>query len=916
MRKVVLCFLSMVVLFLWSGGANAQTVTTFEGIDASQMKFPEYLIDANGAVGTKQFMEWTNVDFQAYDKVTFAPVWSTPQAGTSLFLANGVTSCNNFNGGDVIVLFDRLASRWVLAAHTPGPNYYYCVAVSSTDDLSSKSLTWYTYGFPFNSFLGTNSEGVTYYPDWGKIATWPDAYYVGIDLGDVSAGYIDVGTIACALDRTNMLIGGTPNTPQCFSDPIPVVGGSNYLAHSLEPADVEGTTPPPAGSPEIYVAIQNPVVDGSTSTSDTFNIWQFHVDWTNPSNSTFTQSSISVAAYTPGCYSTSSPGNTQCVPEASTATTGNHIDSVGDRMMFRLAYRNFGEYQSYLLSHTVQAGPGIRTQTGIRWYELRGSGIPTLYQSGTISPDESLYRFLPSIAQDQNGNAAVGYSVSSASTHPGISASWWSLTGQTAPTEISLFSGTGDEENSTEWGTYSSMTVDPVGGCAFWYVNEYFSANQTGSSTIWQTRISTFSLPGCGVVTVSPTSLTFGLQSVGTTSPSQKVILTNSQNVPLSITNITFGGNNPFSFDETDDCGSSVPAGGTCAINVTFAPVISGPLSATLNVNDNAGNSPQTVNLIGTATSSPTLSLSTTAINFGTQSVNTSSGNVAVSVTNTGATAVTFSSIMLTGANPGSFPESTNCPSSLAAGVGCTIYVAFAPATAGSFSAAVTLTSNAYGSPQSISLTGTGIVPVVLSSSSLAFGNVLTGSSKTLAAVKMTNQMSVPLTGINIVANGAAFSQVNTCGTTLAAGAHCTITTTFSPTVAGTQTGNVTITDSAPSSPQIISLRGTGVLPVTLLPMSLAFGQVAVGTSSAPKISTVTNNEKVAINITSILPTGAHSGDYSQTNTCGSSLAAGAQCTISVVFTPLATGSRPASVTITDTATNSPQVLSVIGMGK
>ena len=168
MRQAVLCLLSGLVLFLWSAGAGAQTVTTFEGIDASQMAHPEYLIDANGAVGTKQYMEWTNVYFQAYDKLTFAPVWSTPQAGTSLFLANGVTSCNNFNGGDVIVLFDRLASRWVLAAHTPGPNYYYCVAVSSTDDLTSKSLTWYTYGFPFNTFLGTNSEGVTYYPDWAK----------------------------------------------------------------------------------------------------------------------------------------------------------------------------------------------------------------------------------------------------------------------------------------------------------------------------------------------------------------------------------------------------------------------------------------------------------------------------------------------------------------------------------------------------------------------------------------------------------------------------------------------------------------------------------------------------------------------------------------------------------------------------
>jgi hypothetical protein len=914
MPRLMLCLLAAIVLCLCSIGADAQTVTTFEGIDAAQVAHPESDADTNGAVGTKQFMEWTNVNYQAYDKVTFAPVWAAPQPGPTPFTNNGVTNCNNFNPGDGVIIFDRLASRWVIAAHTPAPNYYYCIAVSSTDDLTSSSLKWYTYGFLLNPLIGANGEGVTFYPDWPKIATWPDAYYVGFDLGDPNNAFEDVAMAACAFDRTDMLIGATANPPQCFLDPTPVPVAM-YLKHSLEPADVEGTTPPPAGSPEYFASIQNPVIDGVTTTSDSFNLWQFHVDWSNPANSTFVQSSVPVTAYTPGCYSTSSPGNTQCVPEASTATTGNHIDSVGDRMMFRFAYRNFGEYQSYLLTHTVQVATGTRTQTGIRWYELRGSGTPTVYQSGTISPDTSLYRFMPSIAQDQNGNAAVGYSVSSSSTHPGISASWWNLQSQTSPTEIPLYSGTGDEENYTFWGDYSSMTVDPVANCSFWYVTEYYSANQTGSATIWRTRISTFSIPGCGSVTLAPSSLTFGAQSVGTTSPSQKLILTNSQSVALNISSISFTGNNPFSFGETDDCGTSVAAGSTCAINVSFAPVIAGALSATLNVNDDAANSPQTANLTGTATSLPTLTLSTTTLNFGNQSIGTNSGNVAITVTNTGASTVTFSSILLTGANTSSFPESTNCPTSLTAGTGCTIYVAFAPAAAGTFSAAVTLTSNAYGSPQNIPLSGTGYAPVLLSSTSVAFGNVVTGTSKTLAAIKLTNQMPVTLTGID-VATSAPFSQVNTCGTTLVAGAHCTITLTFSPTVTGTQTGTVTITDSAPTSPQAIAVRGTGVLPVTLVPVSVAFGQVAVGTSSAAKVSTLTNNEKASIGITSVAITGAHPGDYSQTNTCGSTLAAGAQCTISVTFTPQAGGSRPASVTVTDTGTNSPQVLPVVGTGK
>ena len=808
-RQAALCRLSVLVLTLCSVGAWAQTVTTFEGIDASQVAHPEADADANGAIGTKQYMEWTNVYYQAYDKVTFAPVWSTPQPGTTPFTNNGLTACNNLNPGDGVILFDNLASRWVIAGHTPAPNYYYCVAVSSTDDLTASNFKWYTYAFPLNSILGTNAQGTTFYPDWPKIAVWPDAYYVGIDMGDPNNGFLDVGVAACALDRTHMLTGATAVAPQCFVNPIPVTS-TPYLAHSLEPADVQGSIPPPVGSPEYFVSIQNPVIDGVTNTSDAINLWQFHVDWTTPANSTFTQSSVPVTAYIPGCYSTSAPGNTECVPESTTATTNQRIDSVGDRLMFRFAYRNFGEYQSYLVSHTVQVGTGVRSQTGIRWYELRGNGAPAVYQSGTIRPDQTLYRFMPSIAQDQNGNAAVGYSVSSASTHPGMSASWWSLTGQTAPAEIPLYSGAGDEQNAYFWGDYSSMTVDPVGGCAFWYINQYLSANQAGTSTIWRTRISNFSVPGCGTVTAAPSSLTFAAQAVGTSSSSQLVTLSNGQSAALNIGSISFTGNNPGSFTQTNDCGSSLPAAQTCSIQVTFTPQVSGSLTATLNVNDNAGNTPQTVALSGTATG----------------------GQVVLSVT------------------------------------------------------------------------------------SILFGNVVTGTSKTAAAVKLTNTTSAALTGINIVSSGAPFSQVNTCGTMLAAGAQCTITITFSPTIVAQLSGTITINDSATGSPQIISVKGTGVLPISVVPVSLAFGQVTVGTSTAAKISTVTNNQKVAITFSSILLTGTNPGDYSQTNTCSSGLAAGAKCTISIIFTPTAKGSRPASVTFTDTGTNSPQILPLIGTGK
>jgi hypothetical protein len=799
--------LSVLLLALGAFGSHAQTVTTFEGIDASQVTMPEFDIDPNGAVGTKQFMEWVNPWFQAWDKTTFAAVWSKPQSGATPFTINGNTNCTDIRG-DGVIIFDRLASRWVIAAHNSGStDYYYCVAISNTDDLTSSTLAWFTYAIPLNKILGTNAEGATYFPDWPKIATWPDAYYIAMDLEDPNNGFQEVGVLACALDRTNMLIGATANTPQCFNSPSPITGNM-YLAHSFQPADVEGTTQPPAGAPEYYASIQNPVNDGVTTTSDSFNLWQFHVDWSNPANSTFTQATVPVAAYTPGCYLANAPVNTICVPEPSTATTGQFIDSVGDRFMFRFAYRNFGTYQSYLASHTVQVGTGNGSQTGIRWYELRGNGVPALFQTGTISPDQSLYRFIPSIAQDQSGNAAVGYSVSSASTHPGMRASWWSLATQTSPTEIPLFNGAGDEENTFNWGDYTSMTVDPVNDCTFWYVNQYLSANQTGNAMIWQTRISNFSLPTCGGVTLSPSPITFGPQAVETTSQAQHLILKNGQASALTINNIFGGGADPGDFRQTNNCGSGLAAGASCTINVTFAPMAVGTRSSTLNVSDNATNSPQVV-----------------------------------------------------------------------------------------------------------TLSGTGTAPVTLSSTSLNFGTVFVGSNKSASPVVLTNHMGVALTGITVGATGSGFSQANTCGSSIPAHGTCQITLTFAPTTAGKQLGTLTITDSAVNSPQSMSLTGLGRLPVTVLPLSLSFGTVKVGATSAAKNVTVMNNLKTSITISAIGFKGTDPGDFGQANTCGGALAAGAKCTVSVTFTPSSTGVRTGTLSITDSASTSPQTVPLSGMG-
>jgi hypothetical protein len=161
---VVLLFL----LFLASRQMQAQTIHSHVGIEASQVGAPELDVDPNGAIGTKQFMEWTNVYYQAYDKATFKPVWTQVQNGIQPWQNNKMSNCYSITG-DGTIIFDRLASRWVIAGHnSPGINgkYYYCVAVSSTDDLSSPKLTWYTYSFLLNPVLGVNSLGHVYFPDW------------------------------------------------------------------------------------------------------------------------------------------------------------------------------------------------------------------------------------------------------------------------------------------------------------------------------------------------------------------------------------------------------------------------------------------------------------------------------------------------------------------------------------------------------------------------------------------------------------------------------------------------------------------------------------------------------------------------------------------------------------------------------
>jgi hypothetical protein len=421
---------------------NAVPGLNFDGVGANGYAPP----DTNGSVGLTQFFQITNVEFAIYDK-TSGNILLGPALIHSLWDGFG-GDCDSNDGGDPVVLWDKAAQRWVVS-QLSGTYTNWCMAVSTSADATG---TYYRYAFSSGSNLD----------DYPKVGVWPDAYYRATNSFQNGQNFI--GANACALDRALMLSGGAANEI-CFQQ--------NGNVASLLPSDVDGTIAPPSGEPNFFVELLD--------TSD-LGLFQFHVDFTNPANSTFTgPATIPVAAYTEATG----------IPQPAGGTT---LDTLGDRLMFRLAYRNFGDHEALVTNHSVNSGSVV----GARWYEIRSpNSSPTLFQQGTFAPD-STYRWMGSIAMDLSGDMAIGYSVSSSSVDPGIR-----YTGRTTgdpagsmETEASLIEGSGVQNGGlSRWGDYSSMSVDPIDDCTFWYTTEYIAS--TGSFN-WNTRIGNFKFPGCG----------------------------------------------------------------------------------------------------------------------------------------------------------------------------------------------------------------------------------------------------------------------------------------------------------------------------------------------------------------------------------------------------------------------------------
>jgi len=434
------------------------------------------------------------------------------------------------------------------------------------------------------------------------------------------------------------------------------------------------------------------------------------------------------------------------------------------------------------------------------------------------------------------------------------------------------------------------------------------------------------SLSGTGTaaaVSLSPSSLAFGSLAIGTTSAAQTITLSNPGNAALSITGLAVSGANASNFVQTNNCGSSVAAGANCTISVTFSPSASGAAAATLSVADNISGSPQTASLSGTGTSTaPAVSLSPPSLAFGSLAVGATSTAQTITLTNSGNSALNITSLAFSGSNASNFAQTNSCGSSVAAGANCTISVTFKPSASGAATAALSIADNVSGSPQIVSLSGTGTstAPAVsLSPASLAFGSLSVGIASTAQTTTLTNSGNAALNVTSIAVSGtnaSDFAETNNCGSSVAAGANCTISVTFKPTTAGTRTASVTLTDNASGSPQTVSLTGTGAASsASLSPTSLTFASQTVGASSPAQTITLTNSGNAALSLTSIAVSGANSSDFAETNNCGSSVAAGANCTISVTFKPTAAGTRTAAVTLADNATGSPQSVSLSGTG-
>jgi hypothetical protein len=477
----------------------AGPLANFEGL-SNQDNFTLYGGRVNppdpvGDVGPGHYVEMVNLAYAVYDKK--GAVQAGPVAIGDLWNGFAIDDCTD-PSGDPIVLYDQLAGRWILSQFTTrGPKYYDCVAISQTGNPTG---AYYRYAFVTQP--DPELPGGTFFPDYPKYGVWADSYIMTTrDFGDVS-GY---GISVYALEKSKMIAGiPTARAVQFFldSNEVPIY----LMGDGLLPPDVDGATKPKPGAPAPIVGTMDNDYPPYGAPFDALNIFELAVQWNSKPTASFT-----LAAQLPvASFDSNFPcGRTRgCIPQPGIHNTDQFLDvlSYRQRPTYRLAYRNFGTRESMVTNQSVEAAPGL---AGVRWYEIRRiAGAYSVYQQGTFSPDDGVHRWMGSAAMDRRGNIALGYSVSNGvDVYPGIR-----YTGRLAgdpPGQMTLgegviVDGSGVQTTTnSRWGDYTSLNVDPVDDCTFWYVNEYYAVSgfpvdpKAPTSAPWQTRIASFKLPGC-----------------------------------------------------------------------------------------------------------------------------------------------------------------------------------------------------------------------------------------------------------------------------------------------------------------------------------------------------------------------------------------------------------------------------------
>jgi hypothetical protein len=569
------------------------TILNFDGIPFPGVACNCAPPDTDGEVGLTQYVQIVNEGYQVFNKST--GVSQLGPSGIATVWAGFGGVCQNNGDGDPVVLYDQIANRWVISqfagAGTPTDE---CIAVSQTSDATG---SYFRYGF----HLGAN------FFDYPKLGMWPDpsnnGYYMSDNVFN-AAGTAFLGVQAFAFDRARMLAGlsavfvtsGLIGSPANNGDP-------------LLPADLDGSTLPPANTPCPFVEFP----DTTGNNGGTYRTWLFHPDFVTPASSTFTQrTSPAAAGFTFACTS-----GRACVPQPA----GTNVDGIGDRLMHRLPYRIIGGVERVVGNFTVSSG-GV---TGVRWFELRNvtSGSESVFQESTYQPD-STWRWMGSIAQDQNGDMALGFSASSATVFPSVRYAG-RLVGDPAGTlgqgEAILFTGLGSQTGTgSRWGDYSAMSIDPVDDCTFWYTQEYYPAGTTSFN--WRTRIGNFKFGSCNSTTPVLTSAGATLVSESCT-PANGVIDPN-ETVTVSFCVQNIGGGNTTNLVGTlqntggvsgasgpQNYGVVVAAGPPVCRNFTFTAsgTCGGTITATIQFQDGANN-------LGNITYNFTLGVLTTTTAF------------------------------------------------------------------------------------------------------------------------------------------------------------------------------------------------------------------------------------------------------------------------------------------------------------